>query len=196
MKRFNKLILVGAVAMMAVLLVGCGEATQEEEIQSVVEQAPPTSQYPQYGYYGQPNFYGYSGFNCNGVSPVQIQGTYPDVGALLNGNPDAMVRYGDQCFYVRELNDMYGRYSNGLGYQQTPWHLFGNSPYGSFQLYANPSNSYGSGYNSPYGQAGGSYDYQNSTHIHSEWTGFDDYMGYPGFNDNSTPWYFNFNLSW
>lgn len=191
MKSFNKVILMAVVVMMSLLMMSCGDNVEDTLESPIAPQNPgPTSFYNNPNPYGQPNFYGYGGFDCQGINPVQIQENYPDVGAFLSGNPDAAVRYGNRCFYGRELYDMYSQYYNGLGYNQTPWSMYFSSPYAGFQVYGYPSNGYG--------QSSGSYSYNNTTSVQSQWQGMDPYMFDGGYNSRRPrdQWYFDFNLWW
>lgn len=172
---------IAAVIGILAFMTACGKEEDTQPPQVV------NSGYP--GYYGgqpgQPNFYGNTGFPCQGAVPPQIQGNYSDPCQFMIGNPNAIVRYGDRCYYARDLYGMYSQYSGG---QPSNCQSFLYSPYAQFQLY------------SPYGQqATGSYNYSNSTNISSQWTGMSDYFGgFPGMGGYKPrdQWYIDFNLWW
>ena len=177
-KQFSKLTLVLGITF---IMIGCGSTEDNQNPQQV---GNPT--YPSYNYGpgggGQPNLYGNNGFPCQGVNSPQIQGGYSDPCQFMQGNPNAIVRYGDRCFYAR---DLYGMYSQYYGAQPSYCNGFFNSPYSQFQVYA------------PYQQPTGSFNYNNSTSFSSQWTGMGDYFGTPGYYGRPrNQYYLDFNLWW
>jgi len=139
MKNLKKMIFVTAVMMFAVLMTGCGDEKQQE-IQYVypTQQQGRTSVFQQ-GFqsnYVEANLYGFGGRQCsefnnyqgyNGSNtPITGSRDFPVAGSLLQGNPEAPLRYNGLCYRTGDVRSMYER--SGL-----PWDQYHSSPYARFR---------------------------------------------------------------
>jgi len=194
MKLDTKKILMVAVVAISLLVVGCAEDDQKDidNRQPLAPQVQPNPFFNngqfnngQFGNYG-PNFYDYQAVDCNAGNQFSgsLQTNYSNLGLFLSGNPDSsqLLRYGNQCYYARDVYNMYSRYHQGRN--PIPWNDFQSSPYNGFQMH----NA---------GTSGGQYRYNQTTNVQYDWRGTDQGMyGYPGYDNQSPQWNIEFGLWW
>lgn len=139
MKSWTKIMIISLAILVGTVIAGCGNDDEGSN------NAPtPVSQYNNFPF----------------------DGSYPNPGDFLLGNPNGQVQYGGQSYSFEEYYRRIQQYYRGNGYSSIPWGNFYGSPYYYGQVYDpyyGGSRNFGDFYGSlgGYGYPRGRYFYFN-----------------------------------